>query len=365
MRQKSSLLESSLEIEQNERDSEIKDSEITPLHYDITAYPADFTLEVLYQKWNNGDILIPEFQRGFVWDIPRASRLIESIMMGLPVPPLFFYVDEQKRYLVIDGLQRLKSIFSFMGGFWEGPSPSSKRPFAMKGFNPQNPLYGKTFEDFTAKDQRELKNYVLRTIIVQQLNPNDSTSIYHIFQRLNTGGMTLSDQEVRNCVYAGEFNDMLARLNKHGGWRKILGKEKEDNRKKDTGYALRCISLLHNHKKYKKPMRNFLSEFMFDHRNPSPQYIKTEEDLFKKTCDAIVKELGEKPFHPVRSLSPSMLDSIFVAFAQHPDRIPNDIRERFHCLLKNEYYIRAVSSSTTDPDAVRKRLELADAVLFG
>ena len=115
-----------------------------------------------------------------------------------------------------------------------------------------------------------------------------------------------------------------------------MGKEKEDGRKKDIGYALRCISLLHNHKKYKKPMRNFLTEFMSKHKNSLPQSIETEEELFKKTCDAIVKELGEKPFHPVKSLSPSMLDSIFVAFAQHHDRIPNNIRERFDCLLKNE-----------------------------
>src|SRR5689334_5165270 len=83
-------------------DSEQKDAEITPLNYDLSIYPADFTLEVLYQKWQNKDIVIPQFQRAFVWNIVQSSRLIESIMMGLPIPPIFLYIQDDQTNLVID-----------------------------------------------------------------------------------------------------------------------------------------------------------------------------------------------------------------------------------------------------------------------
>lgn len=335
------------------------------LRYDIVTFPADFTLQVLYQKWNDGDITIPKFQRSFVWDVPRASRLIESIMMGLPVPPIFLYLDGKNKYLVIDGMQRLTSVFSFMRGSFDA-NHSPNRPFALKGINDKSRWHGKTLEEFDDADRRELKNYVLRAMIIKQIRPeNDNTSIYHIFQRLNTGGMMLLDQEVRNCVYAGDFNDLLIRLNQHDGWRNILGKRKEDPRKRDVGYLLRCISLLHNSKKYKKPMRDFLSRFMAEKKNPPNEYIESQERLFKKTCDVIIEKLGNKPFHRKKTLSPSVLDSVFVAFARHPNSCPPDIQDRFNLLLEDSAYSTAVSGATTDPDSIKKRLARANEILFG
>jgi uncharacterized protein with ParB-like and HNH nuclease domain len=97
-------------------DSEVEDSESTPVEFEIATYPADYTLEVLFQKWKSEDIVIPKFQRGFVWKISQIS-LIESFMLGLPVPQIFIYTDPEQKSLVVDGQQRLKSIFSFEG-FW-------------------------------------------------------------------------------------------------------------------------------------------------------------------------------------------------------------------------------------------------------
>ena len=199
------------ELESDPNESEEKDAEITPLHYELSIYPADFTLEVLHQKWENGDIDIPKFQRGFVWDIKKASRLIESIMMGLPIPPVFFHLNEDNTYLVIDGRQRLESIFFFIDGIFH--SAGKKHSFSIRGINPKNGLFGKTYKEFDEADKRKFKNYVLRATIIKQMNPKkDVTSIYHIFERLNTGGMRLLDQEVRNCIYEGKLNDLLLDL---------------------------------------------------------------------------------------------------------------------------------------------------------
>ena len=355
-----------VKVDQSEMQSELADADMTPLHYNITTYSADYTIEVLHQKYVNDDLTIPKFQRKFVWDIKRSSRLIESIMMGLPIPPIFVSTDINNKYLVIDGMQRLKSIFDFISGsFTGGGRTNKKRVFRLQGINSKNSLSLKTYDDFNGPDKRKFKNCVIRTIVVQQRDPkNDFTSIYHIFQRLNTGGMTLLDQEVRNCVYRGKFNELLLQLNEYSSWRKILGKNEPDYRKRDVGYLLRCISLYHDHYNYKKPMRDFLTAFMGTNRNPSPQWLIREECLFKETCDRIVESLGEKPFHPRKALNPSILDSVFAAFARHPDDCLESIKDKFTILRENHAYKKAVSDATTDADVVSRRFKLADSVLF-
>jgi len=348
-------------------DSEQKDAEITPLNYDLSIYPADFTLEVLYQKWQNKDIVIPQFQRAFVWNIVQSSRLIESIMMGLPIPPIFLYIQDDQTNLVIDGRQRLETIFFFMTGYFKGVDDSGKRRvFKLQGINPENPFYSKTYAEFDEIDKRKFKNYVLRAILIKQLDPkNDSTSVYHIFERLNTGGITLQDQEVRNCVYEGELNNLISRLNEYSGWRKILGKTKLDTRQKDAELILRYMSLFYSHAEYKKkPMKDFLSKFMNDNRNPSNEFLEKEEQRFKKTCDVLIEKLGERPFHPKRSMNPSIFDSVFVAFAKHLDSCPSNIQERFTQLMNDPDFRKLTSDATTDVEVVNNRLKLAEKILF-
>lgn len=365
MTQEETLAEQDIQIEKIE--SEVKDDEITPLEYDITIYPADYTLEVLYQKWNNDEIVIPKFQRGFVWTIVQASRLIESFMMGLPIPPIFFYIQADQKYLVIDGRQRLESVFYFFDGFFgEADASGKRRVFRLEGINEKSRWYRKKFEDFDEADQRKLKNAVLRAILVKQLHPTeDDTSVYHIFERLNTGGTTLKDQEVRNCVYSGTLNDLILELNEYPGWRKILGKPKTDTRQKDVQLILRYMSLFHDSSTYQKPMKDFLSKFMSKHRNPPDSFIEEEESRFKKTCDLLIKHLGERPFNPKGPLNASVFDSIFIAFAKHLDSCPQDIRERVKRLRDRIEFQKLTGEATTDPEVVISRLEMAENALFG
>lgn len=353
-----------LQIEVTE--DEIKDAEITPLEYDISVYPADYTLEVLHQKWKNNDIVIPEFQRGYVWTLGQASKLIESFMMGLPIPPVFFYVQPDQKYLVIDGRQRLQTIFYFFEGFFGEPDAQNKRRiFRLEGINEKSKWYKKKFIELDETDQRKLRNFVLRAILVRQLHPTkDDTSIYHIFERLNTGGTSLKDQEVRNCVYAGKFNNLLLELNRYPAWRKILGKVKPDSRQNDVQLILRCLSFLHDSVNYEKPMKDFLSGFMNKNRNPPDEFIENERIRFQKTCDLIVQHLGERPMNPRGALNPSFLDSVFVAFARNLDSCPQDIKERFARLKDDAQYKVLIGGATTDPDVVHLRLELAERILF-
>ncbi|MFZ0801123.1 MAG: DUF262 domain-containing protein [Terriglobales bacterium] len=210
------------DIELEEIESEVEDYESGPAEYDVTTFPADFTLQVLYGKWKEKDIEIPKFQREFVWKQAQASKLIESFMVGLPVPAVFLYTERKsQKHLVIDGQQRLKSVFYFFEGFFGEEELQQRKVFRLEGLSPKSKWYKKTFAEFDEPDQRKLNNSVLRAFIVQQLDPQDDTSIYHIFERLNTGGTLLTNQEVRNCVYGGKFNDLLNDLNTFQDWRQM------------------------------------------------------------------------------------------------------------------------------------------------
>lgn len=354
------------DIELENIESEEQDYESGPADYQIATYPADFTLEVLHQKWKNNEIEIPKFQRKFVWKQIQASKLIESFLVSLPVPAIFLYTERSsQKYLVIDGQQRLKSVFYFFEGFFGEVQKGKRAVFKLLGLNERSKWKDKIFEDFDDADKRKLKNSVLRAFIVQQLDPEDDTSIYHIFERLNTGGTLLSNQEVRNCVYGGKFNDLITSLNDHPSWRKILGKSNHDSRQKDTELILRFFALQEIGNRYKKPLKDFLSKYMkHTNRSCSDQEINNKRQLFNNTCDRVHELLGEKPFHIRAGLNSAAFDSIMIAFAMNLANVPNDIVTRLVTLKNNPDYDRFTRGGTTDENAVRSRISLAQRILF-
>ena len=134
-------------------EKQIENEEPPFVEYDITSYPADYTLSVLWQMFKNGNITIPSFQRGYVWSQKQASALIESFLMGLPVPPVFFYIDSENKNLVIDGQQRLMSIFFYFEGYFGQENEKGKRQtFRLTGLNKQSPYYNLRFDDLQEQE---------------------------------------------------------------------------------------------------------------------------------------------------------------------------------------------------------------------
>lgn len=344
--------------------SEEEDSQSSPADYQIATYPADYTLEVLYQKWQHDEIQVPEFQRRFVWKRPQASKLVESFLVGLPVPAVFLYSErETQKYLVIDGQQRLKSIFYFFDGYF-GAEKNGKRPvFRLQGINETSDFHNRCFDELREEDQRRLKNAVLRAFIVQQLHPEDDTSMYHIFERLNTGGTLLANQEIRNCIYHGSFSDFLEEVNAHAQWREILGKEYPDPRKRDVELVLRFLAM-RKPGFYRKPMKDYLSRFMQKNQRAKESTLRNNKLVFERTCEAIIAHLGRKPFHVRAGLNAAVLDAVMTAFSNNLNKIPVDIRERYETLKQDEEFARNTSNGTTDVDVVRGRLRQAATHLF-
>ena len=345
--------------------SENEDYESAPPDYRIATYPADYTIEVLHQKWKAGDFRIPDFQREFVWKQTQASKLIESFLVGLPVPAVFLYSEHRsQKYLVIDGQQRLKSIFHYLDGYFGEERRGLRKVFTLKGLDKKSRFNEEKFEDLQEEDQRRLKNAVLRAFIVEQLDPDDDTSMYHIFERLNTGGTLLTNQEIRNCVYNGKFVDFLKEVNGLPDWRAILGKENPDNRRRDIELLVRFFAMK-NISAYKKPMKEFLSKFMRQNKDATDTTLKNNRDVLVRTCRSVVEKLGEKPFHVRSGLNPAVFDAVMVAFSTHLERIPDDVSIRYKDLIESGEFDQDTKRRTTDVERVHARFRQASQRLFG
>jgi uncharacterized protein with ParB-like and HNH nuclease domain len=359
-------------------ESEEQDRQVSLPSYEILTYPADFTLEVLVGKWNKEEVEVPELQRGYVWTQAQASKLIESFLLGLPVPPVYFYQDrDTNSLLVIDGHQRLRSIVYFFSGLF-GEAKKGKRvsSFNLTDLDEDSPYLGTTFQQLEKRDEatfNRLKNSVLRAFIMKQLDPADDTSIFQVFERLNSGGVVLLQQEIRNCIYHGDFNDVLKELNKYGAWREVLGRRPEDKRMRDIELILRFFALFHNVSHYERPMKQFLNKFMKGKAKLSDAKQKQYRELFKNTADAIVRYLGKRPFHIRKGLNAAVYDSVFVAFARHLEALSDEpteaqiarMKAKFDRLIHDEQYDEWVISHTTDKDVVPNRIKKAEQILFG
>lgn len=349
----------SLEISDQEDEDESSGS----LSYQINTFPADFTLEVLYQKWRNNDFEVPTFQRGYVWKQPQASKLIESFLLGLPVPPIFLFTSkESSRQLVVDGQQRMRTVFYFFDGLFGETESDKKTIFRLKGLNDKSPFAEKTFLELSERDQRRLKDCVLRSFIIQQLDPDDDTSVYHVFERLNTGGTALSNQEVRNCVYRGQFTELLRELNQRPNWRALLGAAKPDSRQKDVELILRFFSLL-QYDDYKKPLKEHMSRSMKRLNKIAETEAQSFATLFDTTCERVVQALGPRPFHITSGLNTAVYDSMMAGVANVPGATAEKIKFMHAAALANPDYKKAVRDATTDPDIVKKRMQIITALL--
>lgn len=342
------------EVLVEEIQSEEEDKETGVPIYKIVSYPSDPTLELLHEKWLREEIIIPKFQRGWVWKPPQASRLIESFLLGLPVPAIFVYKEPSQKQVVIDGQQRLRTIW----GFFEGQLPDGS-PFYLRGVSPQ--WEGKFYNTLSETDRLRLRDSVLRQVIVEQLDPKDRTSIYHIFERLNTGGTGLTPQEVRNSTYHGPFNDLIFELNEDTAWRYVFGASGADARMRDLELIVRFLALYEGAESYTKPMKQFLNDYMGNHQwddNREPY-----QSAFLNTIKQVNETLGPKPFNIKRGINVAVFDSVMVAFARSTST-PSDIADRFRRLLSNPSYDETITSHTTDVDTVKRRIQLAQEILF-
>jgi hypothetical protein len=336
--------------------SDESENESIDFRYVITSYGADYPVDSLMKRIRDQVIFVPPFQRQYIWNIDEASKFVESLILGLPVPGIFLSKEKDtNRLLVVDGQQRLLSLYYFYQGYFD------KMLFRLQ--NVQADLIGRTYSSLKVHDRIRLDDSILHATVVRQDEPDDNnSSVYQIFERLNSGGRALKPQEIRACIYYGEFNGLLNNLVKEKSWRIIFGKA-SDERLKEQELILRFFSLLFYRHKYEKPLKNFLNTYMNVNRDLKHNSADELTDIFKRTYGFIVKAIGAKPFRVKRNLNLGAFDAISIGVAE---RLKNgeisetsEFKLAYDKLTNNEDFISVVQGGTSDEKNVEMRIEMA------
>lgn len=363
--------------------------------YELVSSPNDFNTKTLVDFIDSGVVIIPGFQRNFVWDIKRASRLIESIIVGLPIPQIFLYEQARNKFLVIDGQQRLMSIYYFAKERFprkeqlaelrlmsDGQSriqsallsddhyftdfqlnlpestPGQPNRFHLRRYSSLDDLYQASF------DLRTIRN-----IIVQQINPQGDDAMYEIFNRLNSGGVNLTPQEIRRCMYGSKFYDMLYLTNTKEQWRKLVGARIPDTHMKDVEILLRGFAMLINGESYRPSMVKFLNRFSQQAKGFDDQYLEQLRlllDSFLHSC----RDLTSDAFHSTQGrFSPMIFESVFVTACGEPYIKGLTINghidpESLRNLKEDKEFWSATQSRTAATASVQTRLGRAREILI-
>lgn len=350
-------IDEQLKDEENEGENH---ADSRPDRFDIAVYPADIQLQDYLTRWDRGEFKIPDFQRDYVWDQSKASKLIESFLLGLPVPAVFLYRGKTEN-LIVDGQQRIVSIASFLSGkFVLGESKDKK--FFLKKVRTR--WDKKTFEELDEETKFVLRSATMRATIIEQLKPSNDSSIYEIFERLNTGGVALNPMEVRMCVGSGIFTNLLRKLNKLENWKVLVGEKKVSQRYRDLELILRFFALQECHSEYRSPMKRFLDDYLEKQKNPCETWIKDKRELFEK---AIAKALLIKDSSDIlkRMKNLSILDSLLVALASNTTSDATSLKNSYEELFANEDYSEIVygGKGTAGEAAVKGRIKIAKKIL--
>lgn len=342
-----------------EDDAAVVDEAATePTHseiFSITSYGADYTVDGLVKRMNSKTFYVPPFQRSYVWSHRQASRFVESLLMGLPVPGLFVFKEsDSPKHLIIDGQQRLKTLQFFYDGLLRG------KEFTLIDVNDR--WEGKTYKSLSEEDRQGLDDQIIHTTIFKQDKPEDGRrSIYEIFERINTGGVKLSAQEIRSCVEHGDFIELLRTLNKNQKWREIYGAESD--RLKDQELILRFFALHDGLNHYRRPLRIFLDDYLHSKATLSKDEAARLTRLFDSTISFVHGALGARAFRPGSQLNTAVFDSVMVALAARLARSPEPNASRakaaYDALLAKAAYQEAYTKSTADEDQVQTRIRLA------
>lgn len=364
-------------------------NEVAITQYDISVIPNDFNITTIFNLIDSGAIEMPVFQRNYIWDKKRASRFIESLILGLPIPQIFLYQKARNKFLVIDGQQRLLSIYYFIKQRFP---LSEKRAELRKVFDknsgiPDSVLFDDTyFQDFKlqlSKLEEGEKNLLdglrystlgiyksnfefmtMRCMAIRQNEPKeDDSSVFEIFSRLNTGGVNLTNQEIRACLYYSDFFRMLNALNQNSIWRNLYGKP-EDGKFKDVEIILRSFALLREGKNYGGSMNNFINRFAKKAMHYSDQEIEYHKNLFISFLEACIEIPREQFTTKKGELNAALFDCVFAVVAgehyENKTLISGKIQEdRISALKADPKFEEAITHSTSHTKMVERRLAKA------
>jgi len=370
-------LNENLDVPVEELDDFYSDDDL----FKISSWGADLSFRELISRYDENELVKPELQRNYVWDKSEASRFIDSILLGLPVPSIFLAKTQTEKLLIIDGYQRLMTVRDYVKGVFS----KDKSVFKLSKTDKIHARWrGNAFVELEDEEQRRIRNTTIHAIIFMQQHPLDGdTSLFQVFERINSSGRTLLPQEIRNCVYQGPINSLLFELNKNHKWRLLWGNEQPDERMRDLEYILRFFALSDEKiiSSTEAPaqisLKKYLNQYM-ESKNRD-EFIQTLRERFILSIDYAYEHFGVGAFHNispseesklVAKFSPTVFDSVLISIdrAQRRggiDQLKDGLEGRRLEKLKDPGFQKLLSQETMRVPNIRKRVSEMFSSLFG
>ena len=252
---------------------------------DFNTY--DISVKELISMVAEGIIdIAPEYQRQFRWDETRQSQLVESVFLGIPIPSLFMATNADSSWELIDGVQRLSTLVHYAGDEKARAKVDLKTDLILNGLLKLSTFNKKKFTDLPRTIQLE---FLLKPVKITTLSDKSDLNVrFDLFERLNTGGIKLTDQEIRSCIYRGHFNDFLKECAQDSYFNTVvrLPKERETDGTREE-LVLRFFSFLNKYKLFDHSVVNFLNDYMasaskdFNYKSNKTVFVKTFRELSK------------------------------------------------------------------------------------
>jgi len=350
-----------------------EDTEDTDIYEGGSIYPYDMPEEVdiredpqtvfeWMRKLERGTLIInPEFQRNLVWKPEQKSQFIESVLLNIPLPPLYINQNVDGKYIIVDGLQRTTTLSEY-----------TKNGFKLSGLRVLTTFNGKKFEDLEETFQTKIEDKKFLVYVIKPSVPLQM--VYDIFNRINTGGTQLTRQEIRNCFYIGQSTRLLKEIAETEAFRQAIGYGISSKRMKDREAVLRIIAfqILDYKNDYRNDMDAFLGEAMKKINSMTYQVLDNIKMSFERIMRLTYEFFGELNFRlPTNStrgrINIALMESVSYFFASSDDEFlrMNKVRilKNYDKLLDDSGYIDAIRFATGDTRRVKRRFDLAQKIL--
>lgn len=345
---------------ETEKASEIADPEATPVRdRKVITQPYDLAIDAIVGQVKD-DILFlrplssrPNFQRQYVWSDKLASKLIESVLLNVPIPPCYLSENEVNELDVIDGQQRIYSLYRYLNN-----------EFKLSGLEALTELIGKRFFELSSKEQRKIKTHTLRCVVIT--NESHPEIKFDVFERLNTNTSPLNAQELRNCVARGTLNDLIGELSYDPRWLQIRGRKLPDKRLADEEiilryFAFRTIGL----ENYRTPLKLWLNSAAREGRRYNDAKIAALKAEWSNALDVVLtlfssNEAFRRP--DSKSINRALVDLVMmtathISIEQAAEK-RQEFREVYFELTKNEEFEDLISRSVDHKKRTERRFTM-------
>jgi hypothetical protein len=362
----------------NEEEQEIDDTIEDGANLDIEGgqrkiiwQAKDFSIREFLTMKNDGELLLqPNYQRNYVATDLIASKLVESILLDVPIPVVYLAEEQDGSYSVIDGQQRLTSFLSFL----EGKFPDN-RPFKLSGLKVLPEINRRLFTDLDSELQKKIRSTTIHSIIIKKESNPDIK--FEIFERLNTGSTKLNEDEIRNTVYRGSYIDLLAELSENQSFHVLVRKDNFKKRMIYRGMILRFFALSEkSYLNYKSSMKQFSNKELRDNRDLSVSKEREYRNRFEHCVDLVKVVFGEMAFRRYipgengevgkwgeSQINMALYDLQMVGFVNYSK---NDVLSKadlireglLDLMINNQQFRELLIWQTSDTDKLKKRFRI-------